>query len=111
MKQYELWWARLPLPAAVRPVLLLTRNEALHHLSAITVVQITRTRRGIPQEVPLGSAEGLPAASVANFDNVLTIPRWRLLTPIGTISGPKVLAVKIALGRAFAWTELTQLAV
>lgn len=74
MKQYDIYRANLPLPIGRRPVLLLSRAPAYVYLNKVIVVEVTSTTRGIPQEVPIGAAEGLARASVANFDNIHVIP-------------------------------------
>jgi len=53
----------------------LTRDAACGVLAAVTCAPITRTVRGIRSEVPVGSPQGLPEASVINCDNVLTVPK------------------------------------
>ena len=54
---------------------LLTRDAALAVLGTVTCAPITRTVRGIRSEVEVGAAEGLPAPSVVNCDNLITVPR------------------------------------
>ena len=39
MKQYEIWWATLPLPVGRRPVLLLSRNPAYSYLNKVLVAE------------------------------------------------------------------------
>jgi mRNA interferase MazF len=55
----EVWWGEAT-DEKGRPYLVLTRDEAIPVLRAILVAPVTRTVRGIPTEVPLGSEEGLP---------------------------------------------------
>jgi mRNA interferase MazF len=43
-----------------RPVLVLTRDEALPRLRNVVVALVTRTVRGIETEVEIGSADGRP---------------------------------------------------
>ena len=43
-----------------RPVLVLTRDEALPRLRNIVVALVTRTVRGIETEVEIGPADGMP---------------------------------------------------
>jgi mRNA-degrading endonuclease toxin of MazEF toxin-antitoxin module len=45
-----------------RPVVVLTRDEALPRLRNVVVALVTRTIRGIDTEVELGPAEGMPIA-------------------------------------------------
>ncbi len=70
----DIVWADLGPPAGRRPVCVLTRDAAIAVLTAITCAPITRTIRGIRSEVEVGTAEGLPTASVISCDNLITIP-------------------------------------
>jgi mRNA interferase MazF len=58
-----------------RPVLILTRQQVIPFLKAVTVAPITSTIRGLSTEVPVGSLNGLDGESVVSCDNVTTIPR------------------------------------
>ena len=100
MRRGEIWWAELPPPAGRRPVVLLSRNEAYAVRELVTVAPVTTRVRRIPTEVPLGPAEGLPKACVANLDTITTIPRQTLTQRIGPLAPEKLAAVERAL--AFA---------
>ena len=80
----EVWWGESP-DAKGRPYLVLTRDEAIPVLRAILVAPITRTIRGIPTEVPLGTEEGLPADGVASMDNILAFPKSMLVRRMGRL--------------------------
>lgn len=54
-------------------------------LRTLLVAPVTRTIRGIPTEVPLGSAEGLPAESVATMDNILAFPKAIFVRRVGAL--------------------------
>ena len=108
MKQYEIWWAKLPGPAGKRPVLLLSRGDAYTYLNKFLVAEITTTVRGIPVEIPLASAEGLPKKCVANCDNLRTVARPWLLKRLGALGKHRLQEVKRALGYALDWEELIQ---
>ena len=75
MKQYEIWWASLPLPAGHRPVLLLSRDASYGYLNKVAAAEITTKIRGLPTEVPLGRDEGLTSPSVATMENIRSISR------------------------------------
>lgn len=81
----EVWWGELP-AAKARPYLVLTRDEAIPVLRTILVAPVSRTVRGIPTEVLLGSEEGLPSECVATLDNVLTIPKAMLSRRMGALA-------------------------
>ena len=80
-RQGEIWWAESE--AMRRPVLIVTRSEAVPVLTGIVVAPVTRTVRGIPTEVALGDPEGLPAECAATFDNLQRIHRSALTERIG----------------------------
>lgn len=108
MKPYEIWWAELPPPIGRRPVLLLTRASAYDYLNKVIVAELTTTVRGIPQEVPLGEAEGL-APSVANLDNLHVVAKRLLSARAGALPPSRAVEVKRALGHALGWVELKAL--
>jgi mRNA interferase MazF len=58
---------------------------------------ITRTIRAIPVEVPLGMEDGMPQGCVVNLDDILTIPKARLVERITTLSPQKMTAVAKAI--------------
>jgi mRNA interferase MazF len=109
VKQFELWWARLPDPVGRRPVLLLGRTSAMAYLSRVLAAEVTTTVRSIPQEVALGRREGLPRPCVANLDALRTIPLVCLEAPIGRVAAGRHVEVKRALGHVLHWAELTGL--
>lgn len=63
----------------------------------------------IPQELVLGRREGMPRSSVANFDNLRTVPVSMLVERIGGLAAARIVEVKHALGHAVGWIELTTL--
>ena len=109
MKQYEIWWAALPLPVGRRPVLLLSRTPAYTYLNKILVAEITTTVRGIPQEVTVGKPEGLRSMSVINMDNLHTVARSQLTKRAGSLRSSREIEVKRSLGHALSWVEITSL--
>jgi mRNA-degrading endonuclease toxin of MazEF toxin-antitoxin module len=90
-------------------VLLLTRTPAYAYLSKAIVAEVTRTIRGIPQEVEVGRREGLAARSVVNMDNVHVVPVAQLFERIGRIGSGREAEVKRAVGYALDWPELKTL--
>ena len=65
--QGDIWWATAD--DKHRPVLIVTRSEAIPVLTRILVAPITRTVRGIPTELRLGPDDGLQVDCAASFDN------------------------------------------
>lgn len=84
-RQGEIWWAEAE--DKRRPVLVVTRSEAVPVLTWIVVAPVTRTIRGIPTEVRLGPAQGLAEDCVASFDNLQPIRRSFLTARAGEVGG------------------------
>jgi mRNA interferase MazF len=85
--QGEIWWAEAE--DKRRPVLIVTRDDAIPVLRRLVVAPVTRTVRDIPTEVPLGEEEGLPAACAASFDHLQPINRHLLTRRIGALSSAR----------------------
>jgi mRNA interferase MazF len=83
-----------------RPVLVLTRAEAIPVLRRVTVAQLTRTIRDIPTEVRLGRRDGMPADCVVSLDNVRQVPRALLGEPVASLGGRRMHEVCRALAIA-----------
>jgi mRNA interferase MazF len=81
---------------------LLSRDEAYAVRALVTVAPVTTRVRGIPVEVALGKAEGLPRECVANVDGITTIAKSCLEGRAGTLAKDRIVAldraVKFALG-------------
>ena len=82
-RQGEIWWAAAD--DKRRPVMVVTRSEAIPVLTGVVVAPVTRTTRGIPTEVRLDESEGLPSACAASVDNLQRINRAALIERIGSL--------------------------
>ena len=101
MKRGEIYWAEFPAPVGRRPVVLVSRDESYSVRSRCIVVPLTRTVRGIPTEVRIGPADGLPKAGVANADEIVTIPRTLLGGRITALADARIHELDRALSFAF----------
>jgi len=75
LRQGEIWWANLPQPVGRRPVLILTRSDAVARLTNVTIAPITRTIRDNSAEVVLSPEDGVPSICAVTLENILTIRR------------------------------------
>ncbi len=82
-RQGEIWWAETENKR--RPVLVVTRSEAIPVLTGIVVAPVTRTIRDIPSEILLGADENLEVECVASFDNLQRVLRSALTMKIGNL--------------------------
>lgn len=86
-RQGDIWWAEAE--DKRRPVLVVTRSEAIPVLTWIPVAPITRTIRGIPTEIPLDEAHGVGLPCVASFDHLQTVRKTFLTDRIGSLPSPR----------------------
>lgn len=82
----ELWWGEAP-DQKGRPFLVVSRDAANRAMQRVLVAPVTSRIRGIPSELPVGAAEGLPRPSVASFDNLQPFPQAMLVRRLGVL-GP-----------------------
>ncbi|MEW6252346.1 MAG: type II toxin-antitoxin system PemK/MazF family toxin [Planctomycetota bacterium] len=104
-QQGEVWWADLDRPIGKRPVLVLTRTSAVPQLTNVTVAPVTRSIRGIPSEVRLDPADGVPTVSAVSLENILTVPKRTLRRWIASLSAEKMRLVFAAIRFVFAIPE------
>lgn len=84
----ELWWLETP-DEKGRPVLVVSRDEANTVMRRVMVAPVTTTLRSAPSQLPLGRDEGLPTESVANFDDLASVPKSLLVRRLGHL-GPRL---------------------
>ena len=99
MKRGEIRWAQHP-DWPRRPALVLTRDEAIDRLNEVFVVLATTNIRGLPTEVELGTADGMPRTCVLNADHVASLPKPYLGDLIATLNSGTLLEVCRALDHA-----------
>jgi mRNA interferase MazF len=81
----------------MRPILLLSRDDAYIRRRQFQMAPVTTQVRGLRTEVPIGTEEGLPRPSVVNLDVLNMVERRYLRNRIGELSLEKMLAVERAI--------------
>ena len=84
-------------PDKQRPVLVLTREPAIGHLSSVTVAPITSTIRGVPSEVILDIDDGMKAPCAVNLHNAVTVSQQRLGRRVARLDARRMNEVCLAL--------------
>jgi len=84
-------------PDKQRPVLVLTREHAIGHLSSVTVAPITSTIRGVPSEVILNIDDGMKAPCAVNLHNAVTVSQQRLGRRLARLDARRMNEVCLAL--------------
>ncbi len=95
----DVWDVEFEEPVGRRPAVVLTRESIIPALSAVTVVEVTRTVRDLPTEVELDPADGVEAGSVVNCNNVFTVPKDMLARRRGSVDFPRL----VEIGKAVAF--------
>jgi mRNA interferase MazF len=91
---------QFPYPNKQRPVVVLTRESAIGHLSAVTVAPITSTVRGVPSEVRLSEADGMKGECAVNLHNLVTVPKAHLGRRVAVLNDERLREICRALGFA-----------
>jgi mRNA interferase MazF len=96
----EVWTYEFRRPDKRRPVVILSRPDAIAVLSTVIVAPVTSTIRGLPSEVAVGVTEGLKHDSAVNLDHVQTVEQSRLSRRLGSLGTEKMRAICRALAVA-----------
>jgi len=83
-----------------RPVLVLSRDAVLGSLARPLVAPLTTRVRGLPTEVALDGADGMPRECVVSLDNVQPLARVLLVERIARLSPDRMARVCRALALA-----------
>lgn len=86
-RQGDIWWAEAE--DKRRPVLVVTRSEAVPVLDWILVAPLTRTVRDIPTEISIDKEHGVDVACAASFDNLQPIRKTVLTSRVGSLPFPR----------------------
>lgn len=96
----DIWMHTFKAPDKRRPVVVITRQDAIDVMHTIMVAPITSTIRDIPSEVLAGPDDGLKRPCSIKLDNVQTVERAHLTNYIGTLSPARMQSVCRALAIA-----------
>ena len=87
-------------PDKRRPVLVISRKEAIDVISTVMVAPITSTVRGLPSEVTLDLSDGMKGFCAINLDHVQTVRKGDLSKRVAVLGSTKMAAVCRALSVA-----------
>jgi len=94
-RQGDVWWAEAE--DKRRPVLVITRSDAIPVLARLVVAPFTRTVRGIPTEIRFGPEDGLSTDCAASFDNLQPINRHLLTERVASLDSNRRREMCVAL--------------
>jgi len=78
-------WLLQPPNGKSRPVLVVTRDEAIPVLNNVVVAPITSTLRRIPTAIRVGPEAGIDHESAATFDSLASVPKSLLTVRLGAL--------------------------
>ncbi|HVZ86640.1 MAG TPA: type II toxin-antitoxin system PemK/MazF family toxin [Polyangia bacterium] len=96
----ETWLYEFRQPDKRRPVVILSRQDAIELIDTVMVAPVSSSIRGAPAEVVIGQAEGLKHTSSISLDHVQTVQKRQLKNRLGRLSPAKMMAVCRALAIA-----------
>ncbi len=106
MNQGDIYWHTFKAPDKRRPVVILTRNDAIPYLQSITIAAVTTTIRAIDSAVLLSVADGLMEECAISLDNINTIPKSQLGSYITHLPRERMREVRDAVNFAFGFDAL-----
>jgi len=92
-------------PDKRRPVLILTRTDAISFLNEVTIAPITTTVRDNNSSVWLNESDGMREAGAINLDHLQTVPKQKLGKIIVHLSDEKMQEVYEAIKFAFGFDK------
>ncbi|WP_284305614.1 type II toxin-antitoxin system PemK/MazF family toxin [Mobilicoccus caccae] len=96
----EVWWCEVP-GAGRRPVVVLSRDQAIVARRLAVVAPCTTRRRGLPSEVELEpGTDPVPRPCVASLDSLESVPVAWCVERVGRLSSARLQEVCSALGVA-----------
>ncbi|MEA2023720.1 MAG: type II toxin-antitoxin system PemK/MazF family toxin [Actinomycetota bacterium] len=95
----DVWWAEVPY-AGRRPVVVLTRPEAIASIPVVLVAPATTNVRHLPTEVPLDVDDGMPLPCVINLDTPELLPKGILADRITRLGDARMMEICRALAMA-----------
>jgi mRNA interferase MazF len=88
-------------PDKQRPVVVITRDNAIAYLSTVTVAPVTSTIRGVPSEVALDEEDGMKGRCAVNLHNAVTVSQQRLGRRVARLSPRRMSEICSALRFSF----------
>jgi len=86
LKRGDIYFYEFKKPDKKRPVVILSRDDAIPLLSTVMVAPILSTIYGVPSEVVIGIDEGLKKTSAINLDHIQTVDKNHLTSFISHLS-------------------------
>lgn len=100
-KTGEVWLADLGIAGKTRPVVIVSRNDPDPPRVLFVIVPFSTQNRRSDYEVDPGPLPFLNAPSVMNVQGILSVPRSRLLSRLGSLSSEQLLQLRKALSYLF----------
>jgi mRNA-degrading endonuclease toxin of MazEF toxin-antitoxin module len=104
VRQGDIFWC---VEAGKKPVLVLTRNSAIHFLDSLMVAPLTRALLEVPSFVNLGNVAELGNVAV-NLDAIQTVEKKNLQGFIATLSKEQMLGVREAVQFAMGFDDVDE---
>jgi len=99
VRRGEVWWHEPP-DEKPRPVLVLTRDDAIPRAFDLIAMPASRTQHSWMTEVEVGPEDGMPTTSYLIAENTLSAEKIYLTRRIAELGAAKMDAVCRALARA-----------
>lgn len=94
-----------PEPDKRRPVVVLTRTEAIEFLNDVTIAPLTSAIRDNETSVWLDESDGVREPCTINLDRIQTVPKRKLGRPLAHLSVEKMEEIREAIMFALGYQD------
>ena len=101
MTQGDVYRYKFKEPNKERPVLILTRTDAIPLLNVVTIAEITTTLRDNDSEIWLDESDGMRENCAINLTNIQTVPQTKIGSLITHLSRERMREVRQAIEFVF----------
>jgi mRNA interferase MazF len=105
MRRGDVRWYKFDRSDKSRPVVILTRDSIIPHISEVTVAPVTSTIRDIPSEVLLDQKDGVVKECAVNCDHLQTVAKGRIGSLLTRLSIDRMREIRVAVTFALALNE------
>ncbi len=87
------------------PAVILTQDEFIPHVNAVTVAPITSSVRDVESQVLLSEDDGMKAPCAVNLQNVATIPKSLVGSWVTELGAERMRQICLAMNHALGCTN------
>jgi mRNA interferase MazF len=101
----DVYWYTFRHPDKRRPVVILTRSDAIPHLNSVVVAAVTSMIRQVPTEVVVGPEDGMPTIGAVNLHHIHSVVKTNLEKYISHLNPRRLEEIRHAITISLGFEE------